>query len=134
MDATARGRGGGLGPATLRGIVELGLGDAVTTHDEGTAVLWRGTSLEVLGDGYVSVYMPLTSGIVGARVGGASVGMESETEGGLSVASRFLEVLPGQSSTLNVATSGTWLASASSQHDCIGRSRFGKKTPSPHWR
>ena len=33
--------------------------------------------------------------------------MESETEGGLSVASRFLEVLPGQSSTLNVATSGT---------------------------
>ncbi|HKN50035.1 MAG TPA: DUF4012 domain-containing protein, partial [Actinomycetota bacterium] len=56
---------------------------------------------------YVSVYMPLTSGIVGARVGGASVGMESETEGGLSVASRFLEVLPGQSSTLNVATSGT---------------------------
>ncbi|TMK51113.1 MAG: DUF4012 domain-containing protein, partial [Actinobacteria bacterium] len=56
---------------------------------------------------YVSVYMPLTSGIVGARVGGASVGMESETEAGLSVASRFLEVLPGQSSTLNVATSGT---------------------------
>src|SRR5260370_40647173 len=51
--------------------------------------------------------MPLTSGIVGARVGGASVGMESETEGGLSVASRFLEVLPGQSSTLHVATSGT---------------------------
>jgi hypothetical protein len=67
---------------------------------------------------YVSVYMPLTSGLVGARlsssasrgasgVGGASVGMESETEGGLSVASRFLEVLPGKSSTLNVATSGT---------------------------
>jgi UDP-N-acetylmuramyl pentapeptide phosphotransferase/UDP-N-acetylglucosamine-1-phosphate transferase len=56
---------------------------------------------------YVSVYMPRTSGIVSARVGGASVGMESETEAGLSVASRFLEVLPGQSSTLNVATSGT---------------------------
>jgi hypothetical protein len=55
---------------------------------------------------YVSVYLPRATGVLKATVGGTPVGIESETEGGLGVVSRFLEALPGRSSTLVLQTAG----------------------------
>lgn len=51
---------------------------------------------------FLSVYMGAGTGVTGAQVDGASVGVESHTEQGLKVASRFLEVLPGASSNLTL--------------------------------
>lgn len=55
---------------------------------------------------YVSVYLPRATEVLKATVGGAPVGIESETEGGLGVVSRFLEALPGRRSTLVLQTAG----------------------------
>lgn len=55
---------------------------------------------------FVSVYVPRATGVLSATVGGTPVGIESETEGGLGVVSRFLETLPGQRSTLELHTAG----------------------------
>jgi hypothetical protein len=55
---------------------------------------------------YLSVYLPPRSGVLAARVDGQRVGVESQRERGLSVVSRFLEVAPGGSSTLELQIEG----------------------------
>ncbi len=55
---------------------------------------------------FLSVYMAPNTGVTGALVDGKPVGVESHAEQGLKVASRFLEVLPGDSSTLTLRLEG----------------------------
>lgn len=52
---------------------------------------------------YLSVYLPSQTGVQGAWVDGHRVGMESQTEHGLAVVSRFLQVPAGASSTLELS-------------------------------
>jgi len=55
---------------------------------------------------FLSVFTAPRTGVSGARVDGAAVGVESHTERGLQVASRFLEVLPGDASNLSLHLEG----------------------------
>lgn len=55
---------------------------------------------------YTSVYVPLATGVVKAQQDGVPVEVESHREGGLSVASYFLEAEAGQTSTLSLSMIG----------------------------
>lgn len=59
---------------------------------------------------YESIYLPTSAGISGAEVDGVSVGMESESEAGLHVVSRFVQAAMGGRSRLVLHTAGTSVA------------------------
>lgn len=55
---------------------------------------------------FTSIYLPGSTGIVGAVVDGIASGVETKTEKGLLATSKFLDVLSGKTGTLTVQTRG----------------------------